>query len=89
MSTVIIKITTVSKYPKANCRKWLKQHITYICYWLCEETLCIYGGLKKASKGHMFTFPKSLKRHQISLAVCQSTRFYIIEQIRLDQIERQ
>lgn len=60
----------------------------YLHLLLCEETLCIYGGLKKASKGHMFTFPKSPKRHEISLAVCQSTRFYIIDQIRLDPIER-
>lgn len=89
MSAVIVKITTLGRYPKANCRKWLKQHITCICYWLHEETLCIYGALKKAPKEDMFTFPESLKKHQIILAVCQRACFHIVDQIRLDQTELQ
>lgn len=37
----------------------------------------------------MFTFPKSLERHQISSAACQRAHFHIVHQIRLDQIELQ
>lgn len=32
----------------------------------------------------MFTFLKSLKRHQISLVLCQRTHFHFIDQIKLN-----
>lgn len=85
MSAVIIKITTVGRYPKVNCTECLKQHITYIYYRLHEEIKGMHVCVSEEGIQGTYVYFSFLSKISDPFRGCLRTHFHVIDQTRAGQ----